>query len=567
MPSTDETRDLAERLQHALGDDYVVDRALGAGGFAVVFLVRDVKLKRQLAVKVLSPDAITSRSALERFRREAETVAQLSHPNIVPLHFIGQKDDLVYLTMQCVDGGSLGDRLEREGRLPIDDATRILREVAGALAHAHKRGVIHRDIKPQNILLDAETGRALVSDFGIARTAEAGPLTGTGVIIGTPAYLSPEQLTGEGSDHRADIYALGIMAYEMLAGTLPFVGTTPTDAMFKRLVNTPEPIVATRPDAPLELCRVIERCLVREPAGRFQSAAEIVAALDGQLVGSGSTGTGARGVGRDVPRRLRATVLMAGGLIVTAVLGGAVMLVLRGRAPNGPPRGAVDAGMAALPGGAYPIGADRGPVSSRPAHGVPLAPFGLDQHEVTVGEYRTFVDAGRAAAPWRARPAVNLPVTAVTYSEAANYCAWKHPDGGRLPSEEEWEAAARGRDGRQYPWGETWDPAAANTMGAKRGRPVAVGSFPRGRTPEGVNDLIGNVWEWTSSRWHSYPGAPPVADSSADFYVIRGGAHNTIDSVATAVFRARAGTGASRGDLVNTGFRCAMAVRDSTAKP
>ena len=207
MPSTDETRDLAERLQHALGDDYVVDRALGAGGFAVVFLVRDVKLKRQLAVKVLSPDAITSRSALERFRREAETVAQLSHPNIVPLHFIGQQDDLVYLTMQCVDGGSLGDRLEREGRLPIDDATRIMREVAGALAHAHKRGVIHRDIKPQNILLDAETGRALVSDFGIARTAEAGPLTGTGVIIGTPAYLRPEQLTGEGSDHRAHLRA------------------------------------------------------------------------------------------------------------------------------------------------------------------------------------------------------------------------------------------------------------------------------------------------------------------------------------------------------------------------
>src|ERR1043165_6993335 len=158
-PTPDEPNvdDLAQRLQAALGEQYKVEKPLGAGGFAVVYLVRDLSLKRSLAVKVLSPDLITSKTVLERFRREAETVAQLSHPNIVPLHFIGQKDDLLYLAMACVDVGSVADRLVREGPLPIADASRILAEVASALAHAHKRGVIHRDIKPQNVLVDAES--------------------------------------------------------------------------------------------------------------------------------------------------------------------------------------------------------------------------------------------------------------------------------------------------------------------------------------------------------------------------------------------------------------------------
>src|ERR1051326_870757 len=168
-PTLQDVDHLKTRLQAALGDAYVVEKPLGAGGFAVVYLVRDLALKRHLAVKVLSPDLISSKTVLERFRREAETVAQLSHPNIVPLHFIGQKDDLVYLAMACIDGGSVADRLDKEGPLPFADAARILAEVASALAHAHKRGVVHRDIKPQNVLVDSDSGRALVTDFGIAK--------------------------------------------------------------------------------------------------------------------------------------------------------------------------------------------------------------------------------------------------------------------------------------------------------------------------------------------------------------------------------------------------------------
>src|SRR5438105_7935309 len=178
---------------------------------------------------------------MDRFKREAETVAQLSHPNIVPLHFIGQKDDLLYLAMACIDGGSLADRVSKEGPLPVADVARAMSEVASALAHAHKRGVIHRDIKPQNVLLDAESGRCLVTDFGIARTGESS-LTATGMLMGTPAYLAPEQVTGEPSDHRADIYSLGVMAYELLAARQPFEATTPAAVLMKRLGGPPAPI-------------------------------------------------------------------------------------------------------------------------------------------------------------------------------------------------------------------------------------------------------------------------------------------------------------------------------------
>src|SRR5262249_41085195 len=152
------------------------------GGFAVVYLVRDLNLKRKLAVKVLSPDLITSKTVLERFRREAETVAQLSHPHIVPLHFIGQKDDLLFLAMACVDGGSLADRIEKEKKLSVDEAARILREVASALDYAHRHGIVHRDIKPSNVLMETDTGRSLVTDFGIARTAEGASLTASGMM-------------------------------------------------------------------------------------------------------------------------------------------------------------------------------------------------------------------------------------------------------------------------------------------------------------------------------------------------------------------------------------------------
>jgi tRNA A-37 threonylcarbamoyl transferase component Bud32 len=455
-PPAGQHDELGARLQAALGDAYAVEGRLGAGGFAVVFLVRDVHLKRKLAVKVLSPDVISSHSVLERFRREAETVAQLSHPHIVPLHFIGQKDDLIYLVMEAIDGGSLADKLSREKQLAIEEAARIFQEVASALAHAHKRGVVHRDIKPQNVLLDAESGRALVTDFGIARTSEGGSLTATGMVVGTPAYLSPEQVTGEPSDHRADIYALGVMMYEMLAGQPPFTGATPTAVLMKRLGGPPPPLQSVRADIPTPLAELVEACLATDPNERIQNAADIVRSMTGHSPVSGGHTTSTRL--RVTKRKSNKGLLAAIGAVI--VLIGALAGYVVSRDPASPPARPVDAGMALIPAGTYMIG-DNEQEATRPAHAVSLAAFGLDTVEVTVGEYSRFLrDHPGLPAPWTTMPDSMLPVTGVRWAEARSYCAWRHPDGGRLPTEEEWEAAARGLEGRRYSWGREWNPRA-----------------------------------------------------------------------------------------------------------
>ena len=553
QPNIDE---LAGRLQDAIGDGYLVDRPLGAGGFAVVYLVRDLSLKRSLAVKVLSPDLITSKTVLERFRREAETVAQLSHPNIVPLHFIGQKDDLLYLAMACIDGGSVADRLEKEGPLPFAAASRIIAEVASALAHAHKRGVIHRDIKPQNVLLDAESGRALVTDFGIARTADSS-LTATGMFVGTPTYLAPEQVTGEPSDHRADIYALGVMAYEIVAGKPPFVGPTPTAILMKRLAGPPDPITSVRNDTPIELADVIEVCLASDPDQRYQSAADIVASLGGDMTRT-PTLPGGRTVKRPVASSSTVNTksfLMIGALVL-AVVTSVVALMARNRSAKAAPDNIADASMVAIPAGAYTIGNARG--NAAPPHPVTLPSYLIDKTEVTVGAYNDFVTAGRAVAPWGSSiPDTRLPVTRVGRSEATGYCAWRHPNGGRLPTEEEWEAAARGSAGTSYPWGDAFRSGAANTASSGRSAPEMVGSFASGATGLGVHDLIGNVWEWTSSPMRAYPGGPAMPDSMANFGVIRGGAFNTPDAIATAWVRGYSRPSTTPEALASTGFRCA----------
>jgi formylglycine-generating enzyme required for sulfatase activity/tRNA A-37 threonylcarbamoyl transferase component Bud32 len=564
-PPPDSTDELAGRLQAAMGEGYQVERALGAGGFAVVYLVRDLSLKRRLAVKVLSPDLITSRTVLERFRREAETVAQLSHPHIVPLHFIGQKDDLLYLVMECIDGGSLADRIEKEGRLPPSEVGRILREVASALDHAHKRGVIHRDIKPHNVLIEPESGRTLVTDFGIARTAEGGSLTATGMLVGTPAYLSPEQVAGEGGDHRADIYALGVVAYEMLTGQPPFTGPTPTAVLMKRLGEPPPALAKVRPEAPELLRDVIEGMLTSDPAQRFQSGGDVVRALDGLAPASGGHPTGEHFLkGQRKRRQTRILGLTAAGVLVA----GAALAFALTRGARPAVVSPLDPGMALIPGGSYTVGADDGPPLSRPAHGVQLAAFGIDLREVTAGDYATFVATGRVAPPWTAAPDSGLPVSSVTYAEAAAYCGWRHPPDGRLPTEPEWEVAARGQAARRFPWGDAWKPGAAVTQSAGRGGPAPTGSLPPGATPEGILDLVGNVWEWTASPMAPYPGAPPIPGvQPSQYYVIRGGAYNTPDSTATPTLRGYAPPAADRSTLDKTGFRCAMTPRSSEVDP
>jgi serine/threonine-protein kinase len=277
--------DLLERLKSALGDRYAVESEIGRGGMAVVYLAEDLKHRRQVAIKVLHPELAASLGA-DRFLREIEIVAGLDHPHILPLHDSGAVDGLLYYVMPYVEGESLRDLLQRETQLPVDEAVRIACEVARALGSAHRHGVVHRDIKPGNVLLSE--GHARVADFGIARAvSSAGPnsMTATGLAVGTPSYMSPEQASGEQVDERSDLYALGCVLYKMLSGEPPLVGPTTQSTAAKRLTDRPTPLPVLRDTVSLELDAVVEKSLSRSPADRFRTADEFAAALD--AVGKG----------------------------------------------------------------------------------------------------------------------------------------------------------------------------------------------------------------------------------------------------------------------------------------
>jgi len=282
-PDTDS--ELSARLARVLAPGYDLDREIGRGGMAIVYRARDPRLKRGVAVKLLPPDLAFRTDIRSRFLREAETAARLSHPNIVPIYTVDEREGLVYFVMALVEGESLGDRVKRAGPLPIEDARAILSEVADALAYAHAQGVVHRDIKPDNILLDANSGRAMVTDFGIARAARDGDarLTATGAAIGTPAYMSPEQCAGDREiDGRSDLYSLGAVAYHMLAGAPPFTGGSTPSIMMKQVMEAPVALHERRPDVPRDLEQIVMRLLQKDPAQRFTNGAALIAAIDGR---------------------------------------------------------------------------------------------------------------------------------------------------------------------------------------------------------------------------------------------------------------------------------------------
>ncbi|HUO51546.1 MAG TPA: serine/threonine-protein kinase, partial [Gemmatimonadaceae bacterium] len=244
------TDPLRDRVIAAVGDQYDVQGEVGRGGMAVVYRATDLRLRRPVAIKVLPPEFAFRDEVRRRFLREAEMAARLSHPNIVPIYSVDERGGLVYFVMALVEGESLAALLARPARITVPQARRVLHDVADALEYAHAHGVVHRDIKPDNILLDRESGRPMVTDFGIARAAEAdGHLTVTGVAVGTPAYMSPEQSMGERElDGRSDVYSLGVVGYQMLAGELPFKASSTPAMMMKHVSTIPLPVRERRPD-------------------------------------------------------------------------------------------------------------------------------------------------------------------------------------------------------------------------------------------------------------------------------------------------------------------------------
>ena len=304
---------LTESLQAALGDAYRIERELVAGGMSRVFLATEASLNRAVVIKVL-PAEMANEVSAARFKREIEVTAQLQHPHVLPILAAGARDGFLWYVMPYVEGESLRHRLNRERQLPIADATRILHEVADALAYAHSRGVVHRDVKPENILI--EEGHAVLADFGIARallqarTDER--LTATGLGLGTPGYMAPEQATGsEQVDARADVYALGVLGYEMLAGLPPFTGASAQAVIAAHLTSTPRPLRELRPDTPPALAITIARALAKLPDERFRSAAEFRDQLQSVGVSRG-------------PRSRTIAMLVAAGIVLFAGIAGTV---------------------------------------------------------------------------------------------------------------------------------------------------------------------------------------------------------------------------------------------------
>ena len=319
--------DLREQLQHSLGDAYTIERELGGGGMSRVFLADEAALGRRVVVKLL-PAELMGGVSIGRFRREISLAARLQHPHLVPLLAAGEIDGQPYYTMPFVEGESLRARLSH-GELPISETISILRDVARALEYAHAKGVTHRDIKPDNVLLAGRS--AVVTDLGVAKAisdsaATTGTMTSAGVALGTPAYMAPEQAAGDpATDHRADIYAFGMMAYEMLAGHSPFAGRSAQATIAAHVIETPPPIASLRPATPPRLADLVTRCIAKKPADRPQTAGEIASELEmvaTPLDGSAPT--------RTVSSRGR--LLIAGGL--GALLLAAGLVLWRARSGN-----------------------------------------------------------------------------------------------------------------------------------------------------------------------------------------------------------------------------------------
>ncbi|MGE5099983.1 MAG: serine/threonine-protein kinase [Deltaproteobacteria bacterium] len=341
--------DLRALLEQDLGSAFVFERELGGGGMSRVFLATERALGRSVVIKVLPPEAAGDVS-VERFRREVALTARLQHPNIVPVIGagettpVGARVGMLYYTMPYVDGESLRARIERVGKLPMADAISVIRDVARALAFAQAHGIVHRDLKPENILLAGEA--ATVTDFGIAkalerseadaqgsptlrgRSVQSKPLTSVGVAVGTPAYMAPEQIAVDPSvDHRTDLYSLGVVAYEILAGAHPFAGRRAVALLAAHATEKPEPIANRRPGLPAGLAALVMALLEKRPEDRPQSAESVLRKLD-QIGGTITTGSGTLPAATPPPPRIR--WLMVAGVVAALLLVGAIAYFLLG---------------------------------------------------------------------------------------------------------------------------------------------------------------------------------------------------------------------------------------------
>lgn len=535
-----------------IGDRYVIESLLGHGGMSSVYKARDPNLKRTVAVKIIHPHLSENPEFVKRFEQEATAVARLRHPHIMQVHDFNYDGESYFIVFEYIAGEPLNQRLqalkEASLKMPFADVLDIMATLCDAIAYSHEQSMIHRDLKPSNVMLDL-LGQPILLDFGIAKIVGGNLVqTATGATMGTAAYMPPEQVTGEGVDHRADIYSLGVMLYEMAAGQPPYEGNSPITVMMKH-VNEPLPnICLYNSSLPPAFVTIIEKALAKNPADRYMTAGEMGAALryvQQQILSTQSTqmtptlaATTQSGptlavsaptaatttplsqpVGETVavPTAAEAPAPSKRTWIVRLAVAGVLALI----APAyfflsslfSPAATPVSAGMVKIPAGTYSVGHGPGGGQYARQQEVSLAEYWIDRQEVSNAEYAAFLAGNRADLPvsWNGEAGFpagtdELPVRGVTWATAVQYC---ESQGKRLPTEAEWEVAARGPDGFLYPWG---DSATGVSL---PGDLYAVGTMAANRSPFGVLDMAGNVWEWVDEPYATIGGEEKIARGGA----------------------------------------------------
>ncbi|MCB0213010.1 MAG: SUMF1/EgtB/PvdO family nonheme iron enzyme, partial [Anaerolineae bacterium] len=585
-------------IGQTIGNRYKIESLLGQGGMSSVYKANDPNLSRTVAIKVIHPHLSNDPQFLRRFEHEAAAVARLRHHNIIQVYDFNHEESVYFMVMEYVSGSDLKDKLKalsaQKQRLPLDETIRIMTAVCEAVAYAHEQNMIHRDLKPANIMLNPK-GQPILTDFGVAKMLDGMDQTVTGAIIGTAKYLSPEQAKGERPDERSDIYSLGVMLYEMVAGRPPFDADT-TVAVLMKHVNEPIPdIRQIESNIPEALIRVIEKALDKDKNKRYQSALQMAVALktlnlDGDHQESeaekktiasfrlqdyenerAKTDESIRRQVTPPPVAPVATgtksnsslpiLIGAGALALLLLIGAGLFLAFSWGSSDEEPEIIAEAtsetvqptteavtqeqtqepdgnnitevttevenpttdpqlpssqNMIQIPEGTYTVGVDTADRDHAASQQVTLDAFWLDQYEVTNAQYAEFLaDTGGDPPEYWADGAIpadqeSFPVMGVNWMQADEFCTW---DKKRLPTEAEWEVAARGPEGRLFPWGNDLRAVELPRSGTYK-----VGSKLTNQSPFGIFDIAGNVWEWVSDPYE------PLTHT--DFKVLRGGSND-----------------------------------------
>jgi serine/threonine protein kinase len=596
---------MSNLIGKSLGRYHILE-PLGEGGMAVVYKAYDTRLETDVAVKVIRTENILPsvlERSLKRFEREAKSLARLTHPNIVKVTDYGEFEGKPYLVMPYLPGGTLKDRI-KQGQIPWQEAVRLILPIAQALEYAHEHNIIHRDVKPSNILL-TEKGQPMLTDFGVAKLFDmesTADLTGTGMGVGTPEYMAPEQWQGQVSA-QTDVYALGVVLYEMVTGRRPYTADTPAALLIKQTndpLPRPKQFVPGLPDA---MEKAIIKALAKQSVTRYQNIAVFSDALEGVIPEKTRIDAPLPQLIRAIPQQPLLPTLVAKavswpgekksmffkwlidiiGIVFIAVLVGllngsptkhlpittstaiflpsttliTIEIPTITKSPTEPPvytmpstktsieatteeitdaKGVV---MQLVPAGEFTMGSDNNDDDEKPIHQVYLDTYYMDKYEVTNRLYHVCASAGICDPPrdtssvtrasyYGNSQFANYPVINVDWYQAKAYCIWR---GARLPTEAEWEKAARGTDGLTYPWGEGINCGKANYWGKESGcvgDTTEVGRYPNGISPYGIFDMAGNVWEWIAD-WYSetyYQNSPfenPIGLSSGKYRGLRGG--------------------------------------------